>query len=1044
MNGFETAAWTQIWQVTAVAAVVFISVRVFAKNRPHLAHVLWALVLIKCITPPIFSSHISPFSWLAAEVSTAQVESSIPLEFTVETYSDREPDNGISVSAPGFHLLRSGGDKSIGSTSNSPNNIATSTQPTEISWQREVAFVWLFGVVVCLLWQTCRLMSLCILVRRKQQRVPVQIEAIVAGLSSRLGLKRNVKPLLTSASIGPAVFGLLRPKILLPLAIVNSRPIKELEPLIAHELIHIRRGDLWWALLQTVAGALFWFHPLVRLAVVGISRESERSCDEETVSSLGCLPSDYARCLLNVLEQKHRLRSAPALPGVKPIEITSARLERVMKLGHGSYKKTPWWTWVVLLACCALVLPGAALVFAQDAGEGKSLPAVDSAKPKVEEQIIKLYPLDDIIKLMGESNPRAEVQELELRLLRHLKDYPFSNRSDLKTPTPAQRGTRIQKGSLVAVRTAAEHDKLKTRINQIRKLGLRQIVIETRVVKCPKGSFADLGWQESKNDSFRVKRGVLHRTTAISGPVIQASFEVENTNLNGDVISARTLMDDFNAKDGVEHELRDAEQTSHTVRRVILDDDEVETLLERISKDDNLYGTEAPTVVMFDGQHGSIHDVAKRPFVTGVEVVKDGNGKVANQPLISILSDGTSMDLAAESVDASDVQLDAKVWFSKIVDVKTFTYNKTPSVPLTVQLPEFSGSVLKFDGTIGEKETLVVRATNPDDREEDLLFLVSTTLVDDAEVAVPPNEKLTATAHGRHGELRYNDQKFSTATVTQYVSPSAHVNVLNRRFDQLCFKNKVGASEKEIDALIASRANTLGVSEQRWMDIVTNARGLMPIQVRKIVSNEIKFGKLPDDDQRRIREGRLSIGVDANIEGIVIRSQDEERNWEVDKARIIEVSEERVVIRTDVEMSATQHGIKFAGKDLEVVSTDGEPYISADDVRLVMADEVEAIHLTGNARVNMGDGLIAADSIKYGIGPETMKLVLQGNASLTCDAAVLSADRIEQTDETMVLTGKVEVKLMTDSPREFKGQKIEIDDNGNLIVDGQDMGVMVF
>jgi lipopolysaccharide export system protein LptA len=701
------------------------------------------------------------------------------------------------------------------------------------------------------------------------------------------------------------------------------------------------------------------------------------------------------------------------------------------------------------------VLPGAALVFAQDADDGSKaieiepstllplLPQV--AKEEIaDEPVVVLYPIEDIVEEMSEKNPAADVQELELRLLRHLRMCPpldHANQIDSKT---TQRATKIDGGKLAAMRTAADHDKLRNRINQIRKLGLRQIVIETRVVKCPKGSLANLSWQESKNDSFRVKRGVLHRTSAINGPVIQASFEVATENLNGDVVSTEALIGDFSAKDGAEHELRDAEQTSHAVRRVILDEKEVKTLLERISKDENLFVTDAPTIVMFDGQHGSIHDVARQPFVTGVEVIKDGKGKVANQPLISILSDGTSMDLAAESVDASDVQLDAKVWFSKIVDVKTFTYNKTPSVPLTVQLPEFSGSVLKFDGTIGEKETLVVRATNPDDREEDLLFLVSTTLVDDAEVAVPPNEKLVASAHGRHGELQYNDQKVSTATVTQYVSPSAHASVLNRRFDQLCFENKVDASEKEVDALIASRAKNLGLSEQRWMDIVTNARGLMPIQVRKTVSNEIKFGKLPDDDQRRIREGRLSINVDANIEGIMIRSQDDKRNWEVDKAKIIQVGDARVVIRTDVEMSATKDGFEFEGRNLEVVTTDGEPYISADEVRLAMDDDSPSFHLKGNARMSMGDGLIVADSIKYNYGPETMELVLNGDVRLTSENTSFSADRIEQTDETMVLTGNAKIELTTDKSREFNGQKIEFGESGRVIVDGQDMGELDF
>ena len=61
MNQISSLLWTQVWQVTAVAILVLIAVKLFAKDKPHLAHVLWAIVLIKCITPPIFSSPTSPF-----------------------------------------------------------------------------------------------------------------------------------------------------------------------------------------------------------------------------------------------------------------------------------------------------------------------------------------------------------------------------------------------------------------------------------------------------------------------------------------------------------------------------------------------------------------------------------------------------------------------------------------------------------------------------------------------------------------------------------------------------------------------------------------------------------------------------------------------------------------------------------------------------------------------------------------------------------------------------------------------------------------------
>ena len=39
----------QTWQVAILAIFAWIAVGLFAKDRPHLAQALWALVLIKCI-----------------------------------------------------------------------------------------------------------------------------------------------------------------------------------------------------------------------------------------------------------------------------------------------------------------------------------------------------------------------------------------------------------------------------------------------------------------------------------------------------------------------------------------------------------------------------------------------------------------------------------------------------------------------------------------------------------------------------------------------------------------------------------------------------------------------------------------------------------------------------------------------------------------------------------------------------------------------------------------------------------------------------------
>ena len=61
---FARMAFSQAWQVTALVVFVLLATRLVARNRPHLAYMLWLVVLIKCVTPPLWSSPSSAFSWL--------------------------------------------------------------------------------------------------------------------------------------------------------------------------------------------------------------------------------------------------------------------------------------------------------------------------------------------------------------------------------------------------------------------------------------------------------------------------------------------------------------------------------------------------------------------------------------------------------------------------------------------------------------------------------------------------------------------------------------------------------------------------------------------------------------------------------------------------------------------------------------------------------------------------------------------------------------------------------------------------------------------
>jgi len=110
----------------------------------------------------------------------------------------------------------------------------------------------------------------------------------------------------------PMVTGLLHPLVLIPSS-MSTRPIAELRLAVAHELAHVRRGDLWLGWIPALAEALFWFHPLVARAADEYSQACEEACDAEALRATGADPYDYGRLLL-ALGVHHRWHGVTAMP----------------------------------------------------------------------------------------------------------------------------------------------------------------------------------------------------------------------------------------------------------------------------------------------------------------------------------------------------------------------------------------------------------------------------------------------------------------------------------------------------------------------------------------------------------------------------------------------------------------------------------------------------------------------------------------------------------------------------------------------------------
>jgi beta-lactamase regulating signal transducer with metallopeptidase domain len=124
---------------------------------------------------------------------------------------------------------------------------------------------------------------------------------------------------------GPAVYGIFRPRIVLPTDHIGE----DLEYVLRHEKTHIRRGDNLWRILALLAVTVHWFNPLAWVFLRAFLTDLELACDEDAVRGYDdSKRREYARTLLQ--NTQRRSVFASAFGGAK----IRTRIENVL-----SYKK---------------------------------------------------------------------------------------------------------------------------------------------------------------------------------------------------------------------------------------------------------------------------------------------------------------------------------------------------------------------------------------------------------------------------------------------------------------------------------------------------------------------------------------------------------------------------------------------------------------------------------------------------------------------------------------------------------------------------------
>lgn len=138
-----------------------------------------------------------------------------------------------------------------------------------------------------------------------------ELQSTVDSLAKRLRLRQSPAVRISKSVNQPMVAGILRPVVILP----ESWPIEadpdQVEAVLAHELAHVRRGDLRNQLIERSAAILWFFHPSMHRLIRNATMLREIAADRMAVEATGN-PLALARALESFAQKVCARDSKPA------------------------------------------------------------------------------------------------------------------------------------------------------------------------------------------------------------------------------------------------------------------------------------------------------------------------------------------------------------------------------------------------------------------------------------------------------------------------------------------------------------------------------------------------------------------------------------------------------------------------------------------------------------------------------------------------------------------------------------------------------------
>jgi len=213
---------------------------------------------------------------------------------------------------------------------------------------------------------------------------------------------------------GPLAIGVIERRIVLPGDFSRRYNPVERRLALEHELVHHKRGDIWWNLVATLVLAIFWFNPVAWLAFRAFRSDQELACDA-AVARTASLDErcDYARALVKSASRPGLIAACALNP--------AGELKRRLRMMR-NHRASPLRSAGGVAALAAFAMAGFALGSAGQPAGGEAgtryafAPPAAAAPPAAPVRLAALAEQEPTIVVTGHRQARAAVLPAKARL----------------------------------------------------------------------------------------------------------------------------------------------------------------------------------------------------------------------------------------------------------------------------------------------------------------------------------------------------------------------------------------------------------------------------------------------------------------------------------------------------------------------------------------------------------------------------------------------------------------------------------------------------